>query len=66
VGALVALYQILGIDGRNAEMAQVVVVTTVWDAGEMLPELEEGLGTAVALWGLAGLVHAGECDGRQR
>lgn len=51
MGALIALRLIFGIGGRNAEMAQAVVVTTGGDAGEMLLELEEGLGTAVARCG---------------
>jgi len=62
--ALVALRLILGVGGHNAVVAQSVVVSAVGDAGERLFQLEEGLGTAGALWSLARFVHADECDGR--
>ena len=45
-------------------MAQIVVIVAGRDTGEMLEELLECSGTAVALWSMARLVHTSESDGR--
>ena len=42
----------------------IVVVVADRDSGQMLKKLLDGLGTAVALWRLVGLVHADEGDSR--